>query len=160
MKVAAFVLVFIFLHLLCGESRGADWRVYSTNPSTQSYDQESLEEISAGVFRVWQRVDYFFEDVNEMVEVFGENYRKLNHSDSLYEVNCNERRARRVQAIDFRQNGSILQAEGHIKVLNGRPKPVDPTSLRDRFLDTESFLEAVCKRRMLGFRFFHRIFSE
>ncbi len=137
---------------------GSDWRVYSTHPSTQSYDLESIKEISGGVFLVSQRVDYSLEDIIDLVELWGENYRELDHSETLFEVNCAARKISPLASMDYKPNGSFLQSFERKKTGKKKWRHVDSTLVRERYLDKESLLNRVCRKPLLDLRPLHRLF--
>lgn len=112
MKLLLGKLGVLFIGLLIfgyAEVRGADWKFYvSTDQFLGYYDKQSIIRPYKNIARVWTKSDYTEKGVLEWVGKVGKIYENLSHSIVLWEINCAEKRQRRLTLTVYDHKGSVI----------------------------------------------------
>ncbi len=138
--VAALLLGFILLFPLHTEIWGADWRPFLETSCNYYYDAANIRKISTGVFRAWQKQDYSPEDI-ERRKAFGPKYQQLRFGITLFQINCIERKTKRLEETLYRHDGSVLDSAPYEAKGLAFWEYVIPGSIEDKLFDV------ICERK-------------
>ena len=103
------LVIFIGLVLsFYAEGLSADWKIYASNDEgTYFYDTEGITQTSKDIMQVWEKRHFPPKRVQGFVEKYGSKYKELDYAIRLLEVNCNERKARSLQATYYKKDAFI-----------------------------------------------------
>jgi hypothetical protein len=88
---------------------GADWKSYDSNEKFSSYyDAQSITHPSKDIVRVWIRLVWTEKGVLSWVNGVGKEYGNLSHSMSLMEINCAEKKCRRLLDSVYDNKGDVI----------------------------------------------------
>jgi hypothetical protein len=120
----------------CVEVWGADWKYYCGNDYYMDfYDAQGITRPSKDVVRVWVKSDYTEKGVLDRVKDFGKKYEYLNHAIVLWEINCAEKKLRRLSATNYDHIGNVINSSSS----QGEWAFIIPESI------SESLYKTVCK---------------
>lgn len=106
--LAKFIVIglILFVHV---EVRGADWKLYSFNDKGKNYyDAQSITRASKNIVRVWVKWNYTEKGVMDIVEKMGKEFKKLEYSIILNEINCAEKTTRFLSLNYFDNNREVI----------------------------------------------------
>jgi hypothetical protein len=96
----------------CAEVWGADWKLYCSNEIYLGYyDAQSITRPSENIGRLWLRWDYTEKSVLGYVRALGKKYENLSQSRNLVEINCLEKKTRRLSTTYYDKNGEVLYSD-------------------------------------------------
>jgi hypothetical protein len=105
------VILIGLLILANAEVWGADWKPYfATELELVFFDASSITHPSENIVRVLVRSDYTEKGVLNWVRDFGKKYENLSHSIILSEINCAEKKLRRLSWADYDHKGSVIDS--------------------------------------------------
>jgi hypothetical protein len=131
MKRLWVVIVSIFL-LGLTEVWGEDWKRYGENESgIFHYDAESINRPAKDTVRVWAKMVHSKESIKQA----GKGLENLVYSKRLWEINCADKKVRRLSKIAYSKDEKILISDNREeKFQNINPKSLD-----------QDLYEKVCK---------------
>ena len=105
-------VIFFALTLLGSiEGWGADWKAYGgTDDGVFYYDTENINHPSKNIIQFWHKVIFSEKGIREAVNTFGKDYENLDHSISLREINCSEKKIRSLAVTYFSHAGAVLDS--------------------------------------------------
>ncbi len=106
--LAKFIVIglILFVHV---EVRGADWKLYSFNDKGKNYyDGQSITRASKNIVRVWVKWNYTEKGVMDIAEKMGKEFKKLEYSIILNEINCAENTTRFLSLNYFDNNREVI----------------------------------------------------
>ena len=111
-KLSIGSVIFFALTLLGRiEGWGADWKAYGgTNDGVFYYDTENINHPSKNIIRFWHKVVFSEAGIREAVNSFGKDYENLDHSISLREINCSEKKIRSLAVTYYSNAGAMLDS--------------------------------------------------
>ena len=119
---------------------GADWKFYGSNDYCLAYyDAQSItrSSILVNIVKVWTRWDWTEKGVLAWEEGSGKKFENLNQSRILYEINCLEKKFRRISETLYDNKMELIHS-------NSSPSKWE-------FIVPESIIEAlhkeVCKQK-------------
>jgi hypothetical protein len=93
------------------EAGGTDWKAYGgTNDGVFYYDTENIIHPSKNIIRFWHKAIFSEAGLREAVNTFGKDYENLDHSISLREINCSEKKIRSLAVTYYSNVGAILDS--------------------------------------------------
>ena len=97
----------LFLYL---DGWGADWEWYDSSKRVEGfyYDKKSLTYPSKNIARVWQKIVYNEEGVNNIVEKRGEKFKSLSYDKALVEYDCPEGKQRLLSLTRYSHEDEVL----------------------------------------------------
>jgi hypothetical protein len=115
---------------------GEDWKLYSdTEMELWFFDASSITQPSKNIVRVWVKMDLTEKGVLDAVEKLGKKYENLKHSIILWEINCAEKKQRRLSATNYDHKGSEINSIS----FHSQWRFINPESM------IESLYKEVCK---------------
>jgi len=121
-----------FVILGYGEVWGEDWKRYGMDESgVFYYDAESIHRPAKNTVRVWAKMVHSKESIKQA----GKGLENLVYSKRLWEINCTDKKIRRLSKIAYSRDEKILisdNKEGEFQ--NIKPKSLD-----------QDLYEKVCK---------------
>jgi len=131
MKWLWVVSVSIFL-LSITEVWGEDWKLYGKNESgVFYYDAESINRPAKGIVRVWTKMVHSKESIKQA----GKGLENLVYSKRLWEIDCVDKKIRRLSKIAYSQDEKILISDNKEEKFGN----INPKSLE------QDLYEKVCK---------------
>ena len=105
------VISFAIALLGSTEVWGEEWKAYGgTNDGVFYYDTENITHPSKNIIRFWHKVIFSEKGIREAVNTFGKDYENLDHSLSLREINCSEKKIRSLAVTYYSNTGAILDS--------------------------------------------------
>ena len=136
------ILFFGFIILSYGKVRGEDRMFYGGNDKyTCFYDLESINRPSHNVVRVLDYQYYMKEGKDLMIRELGVKYANLNHTSTLWEINCAEKKFRFLSLTHYSKENNPIYSW---KLLYSSNLPTEWTSFTPGSLGERLFM-AVCK---------------
>jgi hypothetical protein len=90
---------------------GGGWRFYGFNDtSTYRYDSDSIIRLPKNMIRVWVKRSYTEKGIESMHEKYGDVYKNLDYSLSLFEINCVEKSFRVLTEKFYSDEGNLLSS--------------------------------------------------
>ena len=84
---------------------GEDWKQYGANESGEFYyDAESISRPTTSTVKVWTKMVHS----KENLKALGKGLENLLYSKRLWEIDCTDRRIRRLSKIAFSKDGEVL----------------------------------------------------
>jgi len=118
------------------EAWGEDWKLYSaTEMELWFFDTSSITQPSKNIVRVCVKMDLTEKGVLDAVEKLGKKYENLKHSIILWEINCADKKQRRLSATNYDYKGSEINSIS----LPSQWRFINPESI------VESLYKEVCK---------------
>jgi hypothetical protein len=115
MKSLSVKLGVLFVGVLifgCVEERRANWKFYGSSDGYMGYyDAQSITRPSKNIVRVSARWDWAEKAVMDGVGKLGKKYENLSYSIILEEINCAEKKSRRLSATQYDHKGSVISSE-------------------------------------------------
>ncbi len=109
------VFPILFTILTYSEAWGADWVIYGhTRHGEFYYDASHLSMATANSFKIWDKVVYTKEGVDLYVETSGVQFKSLEHSVNLKEIDCARKKTRTLKSTHYSQDGSIISVEENL----------------------------------------------
>ena len=127
--LVVFVSIFLFGSM---EAWGEDWKLYGKNESgVFYYDAGSINRPAKDTVRVWAKMVHSKESIKQA----GKGLENLVYSKRLWEINCAEKKIRRLSKIAYSKDEKILISDTkEEKFQNINPKSLD-----------QDLYEKVCK---------------
>ncbi len=93
------------------EAWTTDWKAYGgTNDGVFYYDAENITNPSKNIIRFWHKTIFSEAGIREAVNSFGKDYENLDHSISLREINCSEKKIRSLAVTYYSNAGAVLDS--------------------------------------------------
>ena len=88
---------------------GADWKYYGSSENCLGhYDTQSITRPSESIVRVRLRWNWTEKFVLRWVEKYGKKYENFSYSIILQEINCAEKKIRRLSVTQYGHKGSVI----------------------------------------------------
>lgn len=130
------ILTGLFLLTHISLSFSAEWvYIIRTDDFSCHYDKASIKRMPDNIVRVWWKVIFYTEKEITRKE-FGDRYKDLEHSLSLIQINCNEKKHSILETIYYDSKGSIIYTIGNS---SGKESFIPPETIGD------ILYEIVCK---------------
>jgi hypothetical protein len=117
---------------------GADWKLYNVNDNYKGYyDAQSIPRPSKNIVRVWVKWDVTEKGVLDWGKRKNDRkkYENLNHMKVLYEIDCVEKKSRRLSGTEYDNKGGMIDSDSS----PSKWEFIIPESM------TEGLYEEVCK---------------
>jgi hypothetical protein len=112
MKSLSVKLGVIFIGLAIfgnAEVWGAEWKLFSANDEYWGYyDAQSITRPSKNIVRFWTKSVWTEKGVLSWVKDSGKKYENLSHTIYLQEINCAEKKIRRLSVTQYGHKGSVI----------------------------------------------------
>ena len=132
MKWLLVFCVIIFLFGSMEEACGEDWKRYGGDGSgVFYYDVESMTRPAKNTVRVWAKMVHSKENIKQL----GKGLENLVYSKRLWEINCPDKKIRRLSKVAHSKDGKILISDN----TEEKWQSITPRSL------AEDLYEKVCK---------------
>ena len=132
-KISMISVLFLGLFFFCSNMLwGEDWKRYGTNESGEFYyDAESITRPAKNKVRVWAKMVHSKKNIKKL----GKDLEDLVYSKRLWEINCADKKIRRLSKVAYSKSGKILISDNKEEKWQG----ISPKSL------TGKLYEKVCK---------------
>ena len=88
---------------------GADWKLYNSGEECLGYyDAQSITRPSKNIVRFWTKSVWTEKGVLSWVKDSGKKYENLSHTIYLQEINCAEKKIRRLSVTQYGHKGSVI----------------------------------------------------
>jgi len=107
------VVLIVLIIFGFAEARGADWKLYGSNDYCLAYyDAQSItrSSILINIVKVWTRWDWTEKSVLAWEEGSGKKYENFNQSRILYEINCLEKKFRRLSETLYNNKMELIDS--------------------------------------------------
>ena len=90
-------------------SKAADWKLYNSGEECLGYyDAQSITRPSKNIVRFWTKSVWTEKGVLSWVKDSGKKYENLSHTIYLQEINCAEKKIRRLSVTQYGHKGSVI----------------------------------------------------
>jgi hypothetical protein len=90
-------------------TKGADWKLYNSDEECLGYyDAQSITRPSKNIVRFWTKSVWTEKGVSSWVKDSGKKYENLSHTIYLQEINCAEKKIRRLSVTQYGHKGSVI----------------------------------------------------
>jgi hypothetical protein len=107
------------------EAKGEDWILYGKNESgIFYYDAESIKRPAKDTVRVWAKMVHSQESIKQA----GKGLENLAYSKRLWEINCGDKKIRRISKIAYSKDDKILISDNTEEKWHSiKPKSLEQT---------------------------------
>jgi len=90
-------------------TKGADWKLYNSDEEYLGYyDAQSITRPSKNIVRFWTKSVWTEKGVLSWVKDSGKKYENLSHTIYLQEINCAEKKLRRLSESSYDNMGNVI----------------------------------------------------
>ncbi|MDI7260488.1 MAG: hypothetical protein QME90_11280 [Thermodesulfobacteriota bacterium] len=108
------LVVFGLIFFVYSELWGADWKPYARNEHFYCYyDAENLTRSAENTIRVWTKNVYTNKGVNLILKNLGKEYKNLEYSVQLNEMNCIDKMINIASGIFYSKEGDIISKDDY-----------------------------------------------
>ena len=137
--ILSILATFSLLLLLPQDLAAEDWKIYAgTDEGRFYYDTESVVQPAKDIIHLRHKASFSENGVRRIVEILGEEeYKDLDYSISVREINCSEKKIRSLGVTYFSKSGKALDAAVDFRT---EWHPIEQTAV------IEGLYQMVCKQ--------------